>query len=282
MRIVLGILLTVNVLVFYWNTQSTDATDPLASEISTNMPRLLLLSEKPPAEVKTEPVLADVASLPVVVEPKEAEKPILPPAVVEPVKEEKPIQVVEPAVATELESIETAEKPEIIAKTQPQADFIEPRCYALGPFKEESSLRSVRLDLKALGIEAKKRHQTGRELSGYWIYIPPLRNRTEAKKVVSMLKGKGVKDYLIVSAGVKKNAISLGFFSTREGAVQHKTHMQTLGILPVMGESYKESSDFWLDFSSADALAPPLPKPFIDALRVKYDEILVKKEKCLK
>ena len=267
MRIVLGILLVVNLLVFYWNTQSTDATDSLASEISTNMPQLLLLGEKPPTEVKTEPSPADVASLPVVVEP---------------VEEEKPIQVVEPAVATEVESIETAEKPEIIAKTQPQADFIEPRCYALGPFKEESSLKSVRLDLKTLGIEAKKRHQIGRELSGYWIYIPPLPNRAEAKKVVSMLKGKGVKDYLIVSAGVKKNAISLGFFSTREGAVQHKTHMQTLGILPVMGESYKESSDFWLDFSSADELAPPLPKPFIDALRVKYDEILVKKEKCLK
>ena len=280
MRIVLGILLVVNLLVFYWNSQSTDATDLLASELSTNMPRLFLLSEKPPTEVKTEP--ADVASLPVVVAPKEEVKPVLPPAVVEPAEEERAMVAIEPEVETVIEAIETPEPPEIVVKTQPQADFIEPRCYTLGPFKEESSLKSVRFDLKAFGIEVKERHQISRELSGYWIYIPPLPNRKEAKKVVSMLKGKGVKDYLIVSAGVKKNAISLGFFSTREGAVQRKTHMQTLGILPVMGESYKESSDFWLDFLSVDALAPPLPKPFIDALRVKYDEILVKKQECLK
>jgi len=54
---------------------------------------------------------------------------------------------------------------------------------------------------------------------GYWVYIPPIKDKAAIAQKIAQLKARGVKEYFIVSeAGPWQNAISLGVFKTQEAA----------------------------------------------------------------
>ncbi|OGA26822.1 MAG: hypothetical protein A2W81_03210 [Betaproteobacteria bacterium RIFCSPLOWO2_12_61_14] len=56
---------------------------------------------------------------------------------------------------------------------------------------------------------------------GYWVYIPPQKNKAAVSQKIAQLKARGVDEYFVVpDAGPWLNAISLGVFKTREAA-QH-------------------------------------------------------------
>jgi len=242
-KIVVGVLLVVNLLLFYWVMQQSNQDDALSLEVSTNMPPLRLLNEvTPQQEIKSSEV----------------------------------------AQATESVDSPKSQATSKISdnKSALRAVFLELSCYSLGPFEEKESAKSASLTLTELGLVTTYKSETRRVINGYWVYIPPLPNRSDALKVISMLKQRGIKDYLIVSNGVKRNAISLGFFGTRDGAEQHQTQMKALGLNPLLEESLQESSGYWLDFSSPNN--PPLPETVIEALHNQYDEISMKKRPCLK
>ncbi len=54
---------------------------------------------------------------------------------------------------------------------------------------------------------------------GYWVYIPPLRDKVAVAQKIAQLKARGVEEYFVVpDAGPWLNAISLGVFKTQEAA----------------------------------------------------------------
>jgi hypothetical protein len=54
---------------------------------------------------------------------------------------------------------------------------------------------------------------------GYWVYIPPLKDKAAVAQKIEQLKARGVAEYFVVQeAGAWVNAISLGVFKTREAA----------------------------------------------------------------
>ena len=54
---------------------------------------------------------------------------------------------------------------------------------------------------------------------GYWVYIPPLKDKAVVAQKIEQLKARGVAEYFVVQeAGAWLNAISLGVFKTREAA----------------------------------------------------------------
>lgn len=56
---------------------------------------------------------------------------------------------------------------------------------------------------------------------GYWVYIPPMKDKAAVNQKIAQLKARGIDDYFVVpDAGPWLNAISLGVFKTREAA-QH-------------------------------------------------------------
>lgn len=248
MKIVIGLLLAVNLLLFYWLTQESSQSDALLSEVATNMPPLQLLSETIPQKVPKPFVTAEQAES-------------------DGQSQQQPEQV----------SVQTAE---MVEKPPIRAVFLELSCYSLGPFDEENSVKSASSTLSELGLVTSYKSETRQEVSGYWVYLPPFPTRDDARKVISMLKERGIKDFLIVSNGVKRNAISLGFFGTRDGAQQHQTRMKAIGLNPILEEAHRETNGFWLDFSSPNT--PPLPATVIEALQSQYDEISMKKRPCLK
>ena len=54
---------------------------------------------------------------------------------------------------------------------------------------------------------------------GYWVYIPPLKDKTSITQKIAQLKSRGVEEYFVVQeAGEWQHAISLGIFKSEEAA----------------------------------------------------------------
>jgi hypothetical protein len=66
---------------------------------------------------------------------------------------------------------------------------------------------------------------------GYWVYIPPLRNKTAVNVKIGELKARGIREYFVVQdAGRWRNAISLGVFKTQEAAQRFLDDLRTKDV----------------------------------------------------
>lgn len=73
--------------------------------------------------------------------------------------------------------------------------------------------------LAALKLGDKLSQRQVEHSIGYWVYIPPLKDKAAVNQKVSQLKARSVNDYFVVTeAGKWQNAISLGVFKTPEAA----------------------------------------------------------------
>jgi hypothetical protein len=69
------------------------------------------------------------------------------------------------------------------------------------------------------------------EASKYWVYVPPRDTLEAAQKKAAEIKSLGVNDYYIIQdKGRWDKAISLGIFSTAEGANKHLENLQAKGV----------------------------------------------------
>lgn len=73
------------------------------------------------------------------------------------------------------------------------------------------------------------RRQIERDI-GYWVYIPPLRNKAGVNKKVGELKDLGIHEYFVVSEGRWRNAISMGVFKSNEAAQNYLTLLRSKGV----------------------------------------------------
>jgi hypothetical protein len=85
--------------------------------------------------------------------------------------------------------------------------------------------------LSALQLGDKlKQYQVERDI-GYWVYIPPLRNKTAVNRKIGELKARGIREFFVVQdAGRWRNAISLGVFRTQEAAQHFLDDLRTKDV----------------------------------------------------
>jgi hypothetical protein len=85
--------------------------------------------------------------------------------------------------------------------------------------------------LDALALGERVRRTEGGVLTSYWIYIPPLKSRSEMDKKTSELKGRGITEYSpILEAGRWRYAIALGVFRNEDGAKKHLALLREKGV----------------------------------------------------
>lgn len=69
------------------------------------------------------------------------------------------------------------------------------------------------------------------DAGGYWVHIPPLRNKSEVDRKVRELRDLGVTEFVVVQdAGPWRNAISLGIFRTDEAAQAFLAGLKQRGV----------------------------------------------------
>jgi hypothetical protein len=71
---------------------------------------------------------------------------------------------------------------------------------------------------------------TQHDVGGWWVFIPPQADRAAAEKKAGELTQLGIQDFFIVNNGAQKFAISLGIFSSEEGAYRHLARLREKGV----------------------------------------------------
>lgn len=94
-------------------------------------------------------------------------------------------------------------------------------------------------DDMALAAKALARLKFGDKLTqrtveydkGYWVYIPPLKNKAAINRKIEEIKAAGIEEYFVVQGSGKwHNAISLGVFKTEEAAKHFQGSLKKKGL----------------------------------------------------
>lgn len=93
-------------------------------------------------------------------------------------------------------------------------------CMEWGEFSGDDLARATAA-LSTLQLGDKLSQRQVEYAIGYWVYIPPMKDKAAVNQKIAQLKARGIDEYFVVpDAGPWLNAISLGVFKTREAA-QH-------------------------------------------------------------
>mgnify|MGYP001081752243 CR=1 FL=1 len=103
-------------------------------------------------------------------------------------------------------------------------------CLYWGEFSG-SALALANERLATLGLGARLQARTVEHSSGFWVYMPPLKNAAEVQRKIGQLKKLGVNDHFVVQEpGEWMNAISLGVFRTQQAAESHLDNLRKQGV----------------------------------------------------
>jgi hypothetical protein len=129
-------------------------------------------------------------------------------------------------------------------------------CASYGPFPGDDAAKSGEARLQKAGAQVSTRLVPGKVRLGYWVYLPSFRSRKEAEAAENLLKKRGIKDVYIVADEANRNAISLGVYSQRSGAVERRKQLRKLGYHPVLADRFRDTPNYWLDAQGSAAQLP--------------------------
>lgn len=124
-------------------------------------------------------------------------------------------------------------------------------CYSVGPFARKTVVRAAQKRLRKWNIQAKRRvYKTS--VDGFWVIIPAVKTRKEARRKIKKLKELGVSDYFLVATGSQKNAISLGVFSKSSSARRRLKEMKQKGVKAQITGVDLPKRSYWLDWPTTE------------------------------
>lgn len=129
-------------------------------------------------------------------------------------------------------------------------------CVSYGPFPSTKAEHTGLARLQEAGASVVQRTVPGKVRLGYWVYLPPFGSRREADAAAKLLKVRGVKDIYVVTDEANRNAISLGVFSDRFGALAHQKKIRDMGYRPLLTERFRDVPRYWLDAQGAENQLP--------------------------
>ena len=121
-------------------------------------------------------------------------------------------------------------------------------CYTLGPFKDESIMRQLRESIAEYVTDISVRKRQESEKHRYWVYVPAMPDRKQARLVAKKLRQKKVNDFYIVLSGDAKNSISLGHFREPKHANRRMKRVVDLGFKVEINVIYRDYDIYWLDY----------------------------------
>ncbi len=150
-------------------------------------------------------------------------------------------------------------------------------CYEWGEFSG-AEIEKVATALGRLHLGSKLARNDVSHTIGYWVYIPPLKDKAAVAQKVLELKSLGVTDYFVVQdAGAWLNAISLGVFKTQDAAQSFLEGLKTKGVHSAkIGEKSASKPAVMFELSG-------LGKDEVDklgALQKDFPEIALKPVSC--
>ncbi|MEN9432910.1 MAG: hypothetical protein RLZZ422_499 [Pseudomonadota bacterium] len=132
-------------------------------------------------------------------------------------------------------------------------------CFTIGPYYSQQAALLVQEKINNYGLAVKTRAIRSMETLNFLVYIPAFTSAESAQKVVDDMRKFDVKDALIISEGLYKNAISLGFFTNLTLAKRHAEYIRYLGYDAQYTEQKAAREVYWLDYDEPFGSNTPVP-----------------------
>jgi len=131
----------------------------------------------------------------------------------------------------------------------------EPVCLEWGDFSGDDLKRAMEV-LSALKLGEKLGQRQIEYDKGYWVYMPPQKNKADVNRKIAQLKARGVSEYFVIwEKGVFQYAISLGVFKTKEAAENHLRKLRTQDVRTArVGERNSKLKTTMFVLNKVDAL----------------------------
>ena len=106
-------------------------------------------------------------------------------------------------------------------------------CIEFGDF-DDASVARIQSRLAALALGDRLRAKRASAAGWFIVYLPPLATRAEAERVAQELRGRGIRDLVVMGQNAPMpNAIVLGSFRDPELAQRHQADLARRGVVGV-------------------------------------------------
>jgi hypothetical protein len=128
------------------------------------------------------------------------------------------------------------------------------QCLRIGPFATPSAMRKA-FDVLAPKVAQIQFHQHDvTRATGWWVYLPALPTLDKALARARALDDDGIKDYYVVTAGDRRNTVSLGVFHDEDNARRRLARARELGFRVRLRQRNETVPQYWLDVALPAAL----------------------------
>lgn len=147
--------------------------------------------------------------------------------------------------------------PKISPPTQQAQNQLPPRqdghsCYIVGPYPGNDEAAGAVMQLKEKELLAKVRKQDSKVPKGYWVFVPPLPSREEARQVLRNMHQQNV-DSFIVTKGDKLNSISVGIYGDLATAQARRDELASKGFSIQVEERSSTAIEYWVEVDADPA-----------------------------
>lgn len=120
-------------------------------------------------------------------------------------------------------------------------------CLRFGPFADAASRDAARARLSGLASTVVARDTAGRASRGWWVSLPALPSRDEARALGERIKAAGITDWYVMGEGDQANSISLGRYGSEEAARRREADIRAKGFAAQSAPLGDRAPQWWLD-----------------------------------
>ena len=120
-------------------------------------------------------------------------------------------------------------------------------CTSVGPFNDIASAARAAGLLTQRGFHLRQRAEEGETIEGYWVFVGGMESDEDVARVVGSLGKSGFTDAHVMKNFSTNRRVSVGMFSTREGAEKRATAIRNMGLRPEIGERRFPGTVYWVD-----------------------------------
>lgn len=166
-----------------------------------------------------------------------------------------------PAAAQIPDAVESDVKADVAAGDQ---------CIDVGPFADAKARDAFAEWMQDFVASSHTRSVTVRSRQFFWIYLEPSSTAETARENLASLAERGVQDYMLISRGDLKNAISLGLFRSQDSVNRRLAELSEKGYKPVVVPRYEESQAYYIALQLAQStnVRPEIPASLLGEAKV--------------
>jgi hypothetical protein len=120
-------------------------------------------------------------------------------------------------------------------------------CTSVGPFSDIASAARAAGLLTQRGYRLQQRAEEGETIEGYWVFVGGMQSDEDVAQVVGRLGKSGFIDAHIMKNFSTNRRVSVGMFSTRDGAEKRAAAIRNMGLQPEVGERRFPGTIYWVD-----------------------------------